>query len=34
MPNDDFKDLEELDEELAAETDGDEAQEPVELPES
>ncbi len=34
MSNDDFKDLEELDEELAAEIDGDEAQEPVELPES
>jgi len=35
MSNDDFKDLEELDEELAAEADGDEEpQEPMELPES
>jgi len=35
MSNDDFKDLEELDEELAAETDGDEEpQDSVELPES
>ena len=34
MSNDDFKDLEELDEELAADSGEEESQEPVELPES
>jgi len=34
MSNDDFKDLEELDEELAADSGEEESQEPMELPES